>query len=98
MKELLIERLKNTDLEQYIDNDLLLDYALSYAESEIILRRNRDEFEEKKYFRNKLEGAIWYLSRIGTEGYSSTSENGVSINYKEIPDWLVSVIPRIGVI
>lgn len=94
-------RLKNTDLEEYTEdnetNEVLLDYALSYAEGEINLRRGT-EIMEDRFINNKIEGAIWYLSRIGSEGMKGISENGVSFTYKDVPDWLLSVIPRLKTI
>lgn len=90
------------DLAQYMDNDILLNHALAYAISEINKRRSYDaengpEYEEK-YRRNVIEGAIWRLGKIGAEGYASTSENGISVNWQEVPDWLGSVVPRLGVV
>lgn len=86
-----------TDLARYSSNDALLNYALSYAESEILKRRNADELEDQ-YSVNQIQGAIWYLSRIGAEGAESVSENGVSVTWQKVPDWLQSVTPKIGVI
>lgn len=90
------------DLAQYMDNDILLNHALAYAASEINKRRGYDaeggsEYEPK-YRRDVIEGAIWRLGKIGAEGYSSTSENGISVNWQEVPDWLQSVVPRLGVL
>lgn len=90
------------DLAQYMDNDVLLNHALSYAASEVNKRRGYDpgngpEFEAK-YRNNVIEGAIWRLGRIGAEGYSSTSENGVSVTWREVPEWLSSVVPRLGML
>lgn len=86
-----------TDLDRYKENDELLDYALSYAESEIT-KRSGDEVLDDKHRVNQVEGAVWWLSRIGAEGLQSDSENGISRSWKEIPEWLMSVIPRIGVV
>lgn len=90
--EVLRSRILGTDLEQFAYNDQLLRYALNYAESEILNRRGSDAMEPK-YQINKLEGAVWYLAKIGAEGAQSVSANGVSVTYKEVPDWLLSVVP-----
>lgn len=90
--EVLRRRILGTDLEQFAYNDSLLQYALDYAESEILKRRGSDALEAK-YRINRIEGAVWYLARIGAEGAQSVSENGVSVSYQEVPDWLISVIP-----
>jgi hypothetical protein len=87
----------NTDLSRYADNDDLLNYALSWASSEILKRRGADALEDQ-YQMNQIEGAVYYLSRIGTEGAQSISENGEQINYETAPTWLAGVIPRLGVI
>lgn len=89
------------DLVQYMDNDILLNHALAYAASEINKRRGYgaeggSEYEPK-YRRNVIEGAIWRLGKIGAEGYGSTSENGISVNWQEVPDWLANVTPRLGI-
>jgi hypothetical protein len=86
-----------TDIDRYAGNDTVLDYALSYAESEILKRRNATVLEDQ-YLNNQIEGAKYYLSRIGAEGYKSTAENGVTITWKNVPDWLQSVVQRLGVI
>jgi hypothetical protein len=86
-----------TDLKRYKDNGDLLNYALSYAESEILKRRGADALEDQ-YFTNQIEGAKWYLSHIGAEGTESISENGVAVTWQKVPEWLQSVIPRIGVV
>lgn len=89
-----------SDLSQYADNDILLNYAFSYAVSEINHRRGRKEtipLYEPQYRTNAIQGAIDWLSRIGAEEYASTSENGVSVTFKTTPSWLASVTPRLGV-
>jgi len=86
-----------TDLDRYATNDTVLDYALSYAEGEILKRRNATELEAQ-YLTNQIQGAIYYLSRIGAEGYKSTAENGVTVNWQDVPEWLQSVVQRLGVI
>lgn len=90
------------DLAQYVDNDILLNHVIAYAISEINKRRgyeagNGPEYEPR-YRSNVIEGAIWRLGRIGAEGYSSTSENGISVQWKEVPEWLQSVAPKLGVV
>lgn len=95
--EVLKMLITGTDLERYKDNEKLLNYALSYAESEILKRSGSVELEPQ-YTVNETEGAKWYLSRIGAEGTHSVGENGVLITWQEVPDWLRSVIPRIGVV
>lgn len=82
-----------SDISRFANNDALLNYALSYAESEILKRRGSDTLEEQ-YLGNQIEGAKWYLSRIGTEGAASISENGEQTIYKDTPDWLVGVLQK----
>lgn len=94
-------RIRGTDLEIFADNDELIEYALAWAESEINKRRNYRPKEgqpdmEKKYISNKVEGAVFYLSRIGAEGTSSVTENGISVIWKAVPDFLESVVPLLG--
>lgn len=90
------------DLAQYVEQDILLNHALAYAVSEINKRRGYEAGDgtayEPKYRSNVIEGAIWRLGRIGAEGYSSTGENGVSVTWREVPDWLQSVVPKLGVL
>ena len=86
-----------TDLERYASNEALLNYALSYASSEILKRRNADTLEDQ-YLTNQVEGAKWYLSHIGAEGTESVSENGVVVKWSRVPEWLLSVIPKLGMI
>lgn len=93
--EMLKAQLCNTDLEQYAEDEPKLRFALLCAENDIIQRRSSESFEEK-YAMNKIQGAIWYLSRIGAEGAQSVSENGVSIAWEEVPSWLRAIVPRPG--
>lgn len=95
--ETLKELLTGTDLEKYKENIVQLQFALSWAESEILKRRNTDKLENK-YLVNKIQGAVYYLSKIGAEGASSVGENGVSISWEEVPKWLLSVVPKLGVV
>lgn len=88
--------IQGTDLERYAENTAVLEYAVSYAVSEVNRRRGyTGEGYEPKYRINVIEGALWWLSRRGAEGVSSTNQNGVSITWKEVPDWLKSVIPQL---
>jgi hypothetical protein len=84
-----------TDLSRYADSEVLLNYALSYASSEILKRRNTDTLEDK-YLTNQIEGAKYYLSKIGAESVLSTSENGVVTKWKTVPDFLENVVPKLG--
>lgn len=86
-----------SDISRFADNEDLLNYALSYASSEILKRRGTDTLEDQ-YLGNQIEGAKWYLSRMGTEGAASTSENGEQTVYSDVPPWLQSVIPRLGTV
>lgn len=90
------------DLAQYIDNDILLNHALAYAISEINKRRGYEAADgqqyESKYRVNVIQGAIDWLGHIGAEEYTSFSENGVSGAWKEVPSWLQSVVPKLGVL
>ena len=101
-KELILARIRGTDLAQFCaDEDKIL-FALHYAASEVNLRCGFTPSETTpyppKYRWNVLEGAIWRLNMIGNEGQSSFSENGVSGNYRDVPQWLQSVVPRLGVV
>lgn len=93
--ELLRARVQDTDLAYYADKDGKLLYAIKYAVSAINNRRGfkptDDEPFEKRYEMNVIEGAVWYLGKIGAEGYASTSENGVSVSWKELPEWLSTI-------
>jgi hypothetical protein len=82
-----------SDLARFTGNDNLLNYALSWASDEILKRREADTLEDQ-YLGNQIEGAKWYLSRMGTEGADSISENGEQTVYSKVPGWLLSVIPR----
>lgn len=97
-----LEQLKEllpADLEQYKDDDIRLQFALDVAVSKVNERRGyRGEGYEERFRTNVLQGAIWWLGKQGAEGYSSTSENGISVNWQEVPDWLQSVVPRLGVL
>lgn len=86
-----------SDLVRYKDNDDLLNYALSYASSEILKRRGTDTLEDQ-YLTNQVVGALWWLSRLGSEGTDSISENGTQITWKDTPEWIASVIPRLGTV
>lgn len=89
----------NTDLRVYADNDVLLNYALDYAVSEVNKRRcYTGDGYEAKFRQNVIEGAVWRLNRLGVEGSSSSSELGVSTSWQETPDWLVSVLPMVRVV
>ncbi|GEM_PF-4865456 len=94
--QILKDRIADTDLEYWVDKDAKLRYALTYAISAVNSRcgfkpENTTAIYPIKYKMNVLEGAVWYLGKIGAEGYSSTSENGVSVSWKETPEWLLSV-------
>ncbi len=88
-------RIEDTDLEYYAGKPAKLRYAIDYAISAVNLRRGfsptEEELFEARFRMNVLEGAAWYLAKIGAEGYASTSENGVSVSWQEMPDWLRQV-------
>lgn len=86
-----------SDISRFADNEDLLNYALSWASSEILKRRGADTLEDQ-YLTNQVEGAIYWLSRLGTEGATSISENGEQTVYSDVPPWLLSVIPRLGTV
>lgn len=90
-----------SDLRQYLNNEDLLRYAIEWAISEINSRRNHIPTEEvpfePRYRNNVVQGATDWLSRIGGEEYQSSSDNGVSVSFKAIPSWLLSVTPKLGV-
>ena len=53
----------NTDLRVYADNDILLNYALDYAVSEVNKRRcYTGDGYEAKFRQNVIEGAVWRLN------------------------------------
>lgn len=99
----LIEELRTmidgTDLEIYKDSNGKILFALNWAVNEINNRRgfvpNDNELYPAKYKFNIVQGAIYYLGKIGAEGYQSTTENGVSVTWKSTPDWLSSVPPAV---
>ena len=99
--KLLKDRIDGTDLAYYADKDGKLKYALKYAISMVNNRRGfkptENEPFESRFEMNVLEGAVWYLGKIGAEGYSSTSENGVSVSWKEIPEWLSTICGGVAV-
>lgn len=82
-----------SDLARFAGNDDLLNYALSWASTKILKRRDSDTLEDQ-YLGNQIEGAKWYLSRMGTEGADSVSENGEQTVYSKVPDWLAEIVPR----
>lgn len=91
-----------SDLSQYADNDVLLNYAIGFAIGKINRRRGYKPTPsvpiEPKYADLVPDVALWYLGKIGAEGYQSTSENGVSVVWQEVPDCLKDVTPRLGVL
>lgn len=99
--KLLKDRIDGTDLAYYADKDGKLKYALKYAISMVNNRRGfkptDNEPFEPRFEMNVLEGAVWYLGKIGAEGYSSTSENGVSVSWKEMPEWLSTICGGVAV-
>lgn len=99
--ELLRDRVTDTDLAYYADKDGKLRYALKYAISMINNRRGfkptADEPFENRFELNVIEGAVWYLGKLGAEGYASTSENGVSVSWKEIPEWLGTICGGVAI-
>ena len=98
---LLKDRIEGTDLAYYADKDGKLKYALKYAISMVNNRLGYNPTEtepfEPRFEMNVLEGAVWYLGKIGAEGYSSTSENGVSVSWKELPEWLSTICGGVAV-
>ena len=98
---LLKDRIEGTDLAYYGHKDGKLKYALKYAISMVNNRRGYKPTEtepfEPRFEMNVLEGAVWYLGKIGAEGYSSTSENGVSVSWKELPEWLSTICGGVAV-
>lgn len=99
--KLLKDRIEGTDLAYYADKDGKLKYALKYAISMVNNRRGYKPTEtepfEPRFEMNVLEGAVWYLGKIGAEGYSSTSENGVSVSWKELPEWLSTICGGVAI-
>lgn len=83
-----------TDLE--FATDAQLTYALTLAYTDVENKVGKD-IDAYKY--NVIEGAKWYLARIGVEGETQHTENGVTRIYAsmENPSWLSSIIPRVTV-
>lgn len=92
--------IEGTDLEQFSSNATLLEVAIEYAKSMVTQRYNVSSYDDvpSKYDINVLDGAKYYLARIGVEGQISMTENGVSRTYETLPKWLSSIIPKVGVI
>lgn len=98
-KALLIMLISNTDLEVYVKESEKLDYAVEFAKRSIANRCGcAIEQIPDTYSMNVVEGAKWYLSRIGTEGEIRNVENGITREFKTIPDWLKSVVPAVTVV
>lgn len=99
--ELLRDRVADTDLAYYADKDGKLRFALKYAIAMINNRRGfkptEDEPFEQRYEMNVIEGAVWYLGKLGAEGYSSTSENGVSVSWRDNPEWLSEICGGVSI-
>ncbi|MEG2831897.1 MAG: hypothetical protein RR923_03865 [Bacilli bacterium] len=95
LAELKVRIMFDETLKRYTETpyEPLLKSALSYSERRINNKRNTEKVEER-YIDNQIEGAIWYLNRLGTNGYDSTSENGMSVSYSKCPEWLL--IPAVG--
>jgi hypothetical protein len=95
----LIAMIVGTDLEIFTEDSDKLDYAIERSQNAIANRIGCTVAElTAKYDFNIVEGAIWYLSRIGSEGEIENSEGGVTRRYAEVPDWLKSVLPKVGVV
>ena len=83
-----------TDLEFY--SDAQIEQALNMAYSDVERKVGTDT-DNYKY--NIIEGAKWYLARIGVEGETQHTENGVTRVYAsmENPAWLANIIPKVTV-
>lgn len=86
-----------SDISRFADNETLLKYALSFSEGEILKRRGADTLEDQ-YLTNQIEGAVYWLSRLGAEGIEAVNENGTKFVYEKVPGWLQSVYPRLGTV
>lgn len=84
-----------TDLE--FATDAQLDYALNLAYNDVEAKVGNDDIIYYKY--NIIEGAKWYLARIGVEGETQHTENGVTRIFAsmENPVWLSTIIPKVTV-
>lgn len=93
------KRITGTELDRYKDDKTAILSALTDAAADINQRRGYTPTEDKDfeaaYGNNIIRGAIWYLLRKGAEGTSSVSENGEDITWRETPEWLEHVIPRV---
>lgn len=94
-KSILKSIIAGTDLDWVLDNDAMLDYVLGVATSDI--ERRTGETITDKYMYNVIEGAKWYLARIGVEGETSHTENGVTRTFASIsnPPWLANIVPHV---
>lgn len=85
----------STDLEDMTDEQI--EFALNLAYNDVVLRTGEEVVERYKY--NIIEGAKWYLARIGVEGETQHIENGVSRTFAstEKPSWLSTIVPYVTV-
>lgn len=81
--------IKGTDLEFRSDDQI--EYCLATAQSDIANLVGADDLQQ--YLYNQIEGAKWYLARIGVEGETYHSEGGVVRTFASIekPYWLTSI-------
>jgi len=96
--------LEPTELGRFAEDEVTMEHAVKFAINMVNQRRaftpagTLIEEYEPAYRQNVIDGAIWYLRKLGGEGFQSMSENGVSIQWQAVPDWLKYVRPKIGMI
>lgn len=91
--------LVNTDLGIFTEDDAKIDFAIQFAQNEVANRYGDTVANiPAKYDTNIVNGAVWFLARMGSEGESQNVEGNVTRVYKDMPDWLKTVTPKVGVV
>lgn len=89
-----LNKLKNR-LPEAKESDLIA--ALEDAEEAIMARRHpfgdRPESLESKYYGLQIRLAVVLYNKIGAEGESAHSENGISRSYESVDTLLSEVVP-----
>lgn len=95
----LINLIVNTDLGAFTEDNGKLEFAIDFAKGEVANRFGCAVADiPAKFDANIVNGAVWFLARMGSEGETQNSEGNVSRVYQEIPDWLKSITPKVGVV
>lgn len=98
----LVSRIKNRLGENDDSKTGLVYEFLQEAQSEILSRRfpygDYPEEFPKEYENLAVKLAVVLYNKMGAEGETAHSENGVSRSYEEISTLLSTVVPKVGVI